>query len=168
VTADGSAGPFAATAVSTLIADGRAAPGSTIRLASADAVSALPALITPPADQVRLGAANRELERLGIPRRFGALQRRAVVARGGRLDNVAVTERYQLVRAVVVNAPPEESVLERWVATALAARLGGPLAHSASSNVGWVSDTYAAGATRPAGTPLLVLAVLLLAAEALA
>ena len=70
--------------------------------------------------------------------------------------------------AVVVNAPPEESVLERWRAPALAATLGGPLARSASTNVGWVSDTFAAGATRPAGTPLLVLALLLIAAEALA
>ncbi|PYP81792.1 MAG: hypothetical protein DMD35_00370 [Gemmatimonadetes bacterium] len=286
VTADASAGTFAATAVSTLIADGRAAAGANIRLASADAVASLPALITPPAEPVRLGAANRELERLGVPWRFGSVQRNAVVARGGRLDNVAVTERYQLVRAgvatgdtlataggepwvvagpgyvligsrldpaatqlpvrapfvpwladvlavrlaaptgdvgapiaalpgrpirlpagaetlesssgsrrsvtaemmdapeergvwfvlrggrrvgaVVVNAPPEESVLERWRAPALAATLGGPLARSASTNVGWVSDTFAAGATRPAGTPLLVLALLLIAAEALA
>src|SRR6185436_21101386 len=101
VTADASAGSFAATAVSTLIADGRAAPGATIRVASADAASKLPALLTPPADAVRLGAANRELERLGIPWRFGTLQRSTVVARGGRLDNVSVTERYQLVRAGV-------------------------------------------------------------------
>jgi hypothetical protein len=286
VTADPSAGSFAATAVSTLIADGRAASGSTIRLASADAASALPALLTPPADQVRLGAANRELERLGIPWRFGTLQRSTVVARGGRLDNMSVTERYQLVRAgvasgdtlataggepwvvagpgyvliasrldpaatqlpvrapfvpwladmlavrlaaptgdigapiqalpgrpirlpagvetlesnagsrrtvtaelmdapeergvwfvlrggrrvgaVVVNAPPEESALERWPAPTLAARLGGVAARSANTNAGWVGDTFAAGATRPAGTPLLVVALLLLAAEALA
>lgn len=286
VTADPSAGSFAATAVSTLVADGRAATGGAIRIASADAASALPALIVPPAEPVRIGAANRELERLGVPWRFGALQRGAQVARGGRLADVAVTERYQLVRAgvavadtlataggepwvvagpgyvllgsrldpaatqlpvrapfvpwladmlalrlgapagdvgspvdalpggpirlpagaetlesaggsrrsvtaevmdapeergvwfvlrggrrvgaVVVNAPPEESVLDRWTAPALAARLGGPGARSASSAAGWVGDTYAAGATRPAGTPLLVLALLLIAAEALA
>jgi hypothetical protein len=286
VTADPSAGSFAATAVSTLVADGRAAPGGTIRVASADAASALPVLVTPPADQVRLGAANRELERLGIPWRFGSLHRNPVVARGGRLDNIAVTERYQLVRAgvgsgdtlataggepwvvsgpgyvligsrldpaatqlpvrapfvpwladmlavrlaaptgdigspiqalpgrpirlpagtetlessagsrrsitaelmdapeergvwfvlrggrrvgaVVVNAPPEESALERWPAPALAARLGGVTARSASTNAGWVGDTFAAGATRPAGTPLLAVALVLLAAEALA
>ena len=286
VVADPSAGSFAATAVSTLVADGRAAPGGSIRIASADAASALPALIVAPTDPVRVGAANRELERLGVPWRFGAVQRNAVVARGGRLDNVAVTERYRLVRAgvaaadtlataggepwivagpgyvlvasrldpaatqlpvrapfvpwladmlalrlgapagdvgspidaqpgrpirlpagaetlestggsrrsvtaelmdapeergvwfvlrggrrvgaVVVNAPPEESVLDRWSAPALAARLGGPRARSATTDIGWVGDTYAAGATRPAGTPLLVLALLLLAAEALA
>jgi hypothetical protein len=286
VTADPSAGSFAATAVSTLVADGRAAPGGTIRVASADAASALPVLATPPADQVRLGAANRELERLGIPWRFGSLRRNTVVARGGRLDDIAVTERYQLVRAgvgsgdtlataggepwvvsgpgyvligsrldpaatqlpvrapfvpwladmlavrlaaptgdigapiqalpgrpirlpagtetlessagsrrsitaelmdapeergvwfvlrggrrvgaVVVNAPPEESALERWPPPVLAARLGGVTARSASTNAGWVGDTFAAGATRPAGTPLLVVALVLLAAEALA
>ena len=286
VAADASAGTFAATAISTLVADGRATPGSAIRVASADAAASLPALITPPADAIRLGAANRELERLGVPWRFGAAQRGPVVARGGRLDDIAVTERYRLVRAgvaagdtlataggepwlvagpgyvligsrldpaatqlpvraafvpwladmlavrlaaptgdvgapiqalpgrpirlpagtetlesssgsrrtitaelmdapeergvwfvlrggrrvgaVVVNAPPEESALERWAAPALAARLGGVSARAASTNAGWVGDTFAAGATRPAGTPLLVVALLLLAAEALA
>ena len=286
VAADASAGTFAATAVSTLVADGRATPGSAIRVASADAASSLPALITPPADAIRIGAANRELERLGVPWRFAAVQRGPVVARGGRLDDIAVTERYRLVRAgvsagdtlataggepwvvagpgyvllgsrldpaatqlpvraafvpwladmlavrlaaptgdvgtpiqalpgrpirlpagaetlesstgsrrsitaelmdapeergvwfvlrggrrvgaVVVNAPPEESALERWAAPALAARLGGVSARAASTNAGWVGDTFAAGATRPAGTPLLVVALLLLAAEALA
>ena len=286
VYADPSAGSFAATAVSTLIADGRAAPGATIRVASADAASKLPALLTPPADQVRLGAANRELERLGIPWRFGALRRSSAVARGGRLENVAVTTRYALERAdvapgdtlataggepwivagpgyvliasrldpdatqlpvrapfvpwladvlavrlaaptgdggapvealpgrpirlpvgaetlessggsrrsitaelmdapeergvwfvlrggrrvgaVVVNAPPEESALDRWTAPALAARLGGVTARASTTSAGWVGDTYAAGATRPAGTPILIIALLLLAAEALA
>jgi hypothetical protein len=72
------------------------------------------------------------------------------------------------VGAVVINAPPEESVLERWTAPALAAKLGGVAARASTTNAGWVGDTFAAGATRPAGTPLLVLALLLLAAEALA
>ena len=72
------------------------------------------------------------------------------------------------VGAVVVNAPPEESALERWTAPALAARLGGVTARSSTTSAGWVGDTYAAGVTRPAGTPILVVALLLLAAEALA
>src|SRR5215218_3620489 len=286
VTVDASAGTFAATAVSALVADGRAAAGSGVRIASADAATSLPALIVPPTDQVRLGAANRELERLGVPWRYGTIERGSLVARGGRLDNVAVTERYRLVRAgvarsdtlatagaepwvvagpgyvllgsrldpaatqlpvrapfvpwladmlalrlgapagdvggpvdalpgrpirlpagaetlesvggsrrsvtadlmdapdergvwfvlrggrrvgaVVVNAPPEESALERWSAAALGARLGGARARTAATGIGWVGDTYAAGSTRPAGTPLLVLALLLLAAEAVA
>ena len=71
-------------------------------------------------------------------------------------------------RSIVVNAPPEESALERWTAPALAARLGGVTAHSSTTSAGWVGDTYAAGATRPAGTPILIVALLLLAAEALA
>jgi len=284
VVADPSAGPFAATALSTLVADGRASAGSVVRIASADVAGNLPALIVPP-EPVRLGAANRELERLGIPWRFGALDRSPAIAHGGRLDAIPVAERYELVRAgvapsdtlataggepwivagpgyvlvasrldpaatqlpvrapfvpwladmlalrlgapsgdvgtpiaalpggpvhlpagseslestggsrrsvtaelmdapeergvwfvlrggrrvgaVVVNAPPEESSLERTNPTALAARLGGVRASVATSAGGWVADVFAAGRTRPAATPLLVLALLLLAAEAL-
>ena len=77
VVSDQSAGPFAATALSTLVADGRATSGSgagaSIRIASADVAGSLPALIVPPPDAVRLGAANRELERLNIPWRFGGI-----------------------------------------------------------------------------------------------
>ena len=284
VVADPSAGPFAATALSTLVADGRASAGSVVRIASADVAGNLPALIVPP-EPVRLGAANRELERLGIPWRFGALDRSPAIAHGGRLDAIPVAERYELVRAgvapsdtlataggepwivagpgyvlvasrldpaatqlpvrapfvpwladmlalrlgapsgdvgtpiaalpggpvhlpagseslestggsrrsvtaelmdapeergvwfvlrggrrvgaVVVNAPPEESALERTNPAALAGRLGGVRASVATSAGGWVADVFAAGRTRPAATPLLVLALLLLAAEAL-
>jgi hypothetical protein len=284
VVSDPSAGSFAATALSTLIADGRATAGSVVRIASADVAGNLPALIVPP-EPVRLGAANRELERLGIPWRFGALDRSPAIAHGGRLDAIAVSERYKLVYAgvapsdtlataggepwvvagpgyvlvasrldpaatqlpvrapfvpwladmlalrlgapggdvgtpiaalpggpvhlpagseslestggsrrtvtaelmdapeergvwfilrggrrvgaVVVNAPPEESSLERESPTALAARLGGVRASVTTSAGGWVADVFAAGRTRPAATPLLVLALLLLAAEAL-
>ena len=290
VVVDPSAGPFATTAVSTLVADGRATTGAGagtgIRIASADLVGSLPALIVPPPDAVRVGAANRELERLGIPWRFGALDRGPAIARGGRLDAVAVSERYRLVRAgvapsdtlataaadpwivagpgyvliasrldpaatqlpvrapfvpwladmltlrlaapsgdvgtpidalpggpvhlpvgseslesgegsrrtvtaelmnapeergvwfvlrggrrvgaVVVNAPPDESALERTSPATLAAHLGGVRASIATTAGGWVADVYAAGRTRPAGTPILVLALLLLAAEGLA
>ena len=286
VSADPSAGTFASTALGTLVADGRAAPGGTVRIGAADAVGQLPALILPPNDPVRAGAANRELARLGVPWRFGALQRSPSVARGGRLDGISVTERYRLttegagssdtlataggepwvvagpgyvlvgsrldpvatqlpirapfvpwladvlalrlaapsgdvgtpidalpgrpihlpvgaetlesasgsrrtvtaevmdapeergvwfvlrggrrVGAVVVNAPPEESDLARWPASALAARIGGAAARSTSSESTWLGDTYASGSSRPAATPLLVLALLLLAAEAMA
>ena len=93
-----SAGSFAATATSVLVADGRASAGSTIRIVAADAVGMLPALIVPPVEAVRLGAANRELARLGIGWRFGAVERSAAIVRGARLDGVRVTERYRLVR----------------------------------------------------------------------
>jgi hypothetical protein len=71
------------------------------------------------------------------------------------------------IGAVVVNAPADESALDRISPAALAARLGGVRASVATSAGGWVADVYAAGRTRPAATPLLVLALLLLAAEGL-
>jgi hypothetical protein len=240
----------------------------------------------PPSDPVRIGAANRELARLGIPWRFGALEKSASIARGGRLDGIAVSERHRLILegagtsdtlataggepwvvagpgyvlvgsrldpaatqlpirapfvpwladmlalrlgapagdvgapidarpgrpvrlplgaetlesatgsrrtvtaevmdapeergvwfvlrggrrigAVVVNAPPEESELARWPALTLAARLGGSRARATASPSQWLGETYASGSRRPAATPLLVLALLLLAAEAMA
>jgi hypothetical protein len=72
------------------------------------------------------------------------------------------------VGALVVNAPPEESALERWSPAALATRIGGPGARVATGASGWIGDVYAAGRTRPAGTPMLLLALLLLAVEGLA
>jgi hypothetical protein len=286
VASDPSAGTFAATAVAALVADGRAAAGSAVYVAAADVVTRLPALIVPPTDAVRLGAANRNLARLGIPWRFGPAQRAPVVARGARLDGIAIAERLRLVRdgaassdtlafaggepwvvagagyvllaspldpaattlpvraafvpwladmlglrlgapagdlgapidvapdapvrlpagvemlesasgarrtvenvsmnapaergvwfmlrggrrvgALVVNAPPEESALAAWPAKELASRLAGLAGRSASSTNGWVRDTFASSTRRPALVPLLVLALLLLAAEAIA
>ena len=286
VTVDASAGPFAATAVSALVADGRAASGTDVRVASADAVSALPALLTPPANTVRLGAANRALARLGVPWRYGAVDHSPVLVRGARVDGATASLRYRLLRegagstdtiataagepwvvagpgyvllasrldpaattlpvraafvpwladmiglrlgalqgdgglaiharpgapirlpagadalessagtrrsvgtervaapdergvwfvlrgarrigAVVVNAPPEESMLARWSAEALAPRLAGALGRPSTSAATWVRDCFAAGTRRPAVTPLLLLALLLLAAEAIA
>lgn len=286
VAVDPTVGQFATTAVSTLIADGRAAAGRDVRIASADAVDALPALITPPTDNVRLGAANRALARLGVPWRFATLENSPALARGSHLDGVSITSRYKLVRegsgasdtvataagepwivagpgyvliasrldpaattlpvraafvpwladmiglrlgaptgdvgapiiaapetpirypagataiensagtrrsvsgdagisptergvwfalrgarrigAVVVNAPAEESALERWPAEVLAPRLAGTRGRATSSTNSWVRDTFAAGTRRPAVTPLLLLALLLLTAEAIA
>ncbi|MEP6732108.1 MAG: BatA and WFA domain-containing protein [bacterium] len=286
VSVDPSAGSFAATALSTLIADGRATNGRDVRIASADVVDALPALITPPPDNVRLGAANRALARLNIPWRFGALETSPAIARGSHLEGISVASRYKLIRegvgpsdtvataageqwivagpgyvlaasrldpawttlpvraqfvpwladmialrlgaptgdigapiltaperpvrypagadaienvsgtrrsisgdagvspaergvwfalrgarrvgAIVVNAPPEESVLERWPADILAQRIAGARGRATSRPGSWVRDVFAAGTRRPAVTPLLLLALLLLAAEAIA
>jgi hypothetical protein len=286
VMSDPFAGSFAANALASLIADGRATSGQSVAITSADALARLPALIVPPTDPVRLGAANRNLTRLGVPWRFGTLDRAPAVARGGRLDGVAVMERYRLVRegvassdtlatsggepwivagpgyvllasrldpaatvlpvravfvpwlsdmlgrrlgapagdlgtpieavpdgtlrlpdgmemlesasgarravesasmnapaergvwfilrggrrvgAVVVNAPAEESMLARWPTEALASRLGGRSGHAASTAQGWTRDTFASSTRRPAAFPLLLLALLLLAAEAIA
>lgn len=93
---DASAGTFAQTAVTALVGSGRVALGSEIDVASADAALRLPALLTAPADPVRLGAANRALERLGVPWRFGARRVGESAARGERMEGVTVALRYVL------------------------------------------------------------------------
>jgi hypothetical protein len=286
VTVDPSAGPFANTAMTALMADGRAAAGQDVRVASADAASALPALLTPPADIVRLGAANRNLARLGVPWRYGAIESSPAIVHGARLDGISVASRYRLVRAsatvgdtlataagepwivsgsgyvllasrldpasttlpvravfvpwladmvglrlgapagdagapiqaapgapirlpggadaiegaggirrgitgadtrapdergvwfvlngarrvgaIEVNAPAAESQLARLPADVLAARLGTGRSRSAESAGAWVRESYAAGTRRPIITPLLIFALLLIAAEAIA
>jgi hypothetical protein len=286
VSSDPSAGSFAATALASLIADGRATSGPSVAIAAGDALAKLPALIVPPTDPVRLGAANRDLARLGVPWRFGTIDHTPGIARGGRLDGIAVSERYHLLRegvagsdtlataggepwivagpgyvlvgsrldpaattlpvravfvpwlsdmlglrlgapagdvgapidavpggtlhlpdgiqvlesssgarrtvesplmnapaergvwfllrggrrvgALVVNAPPEESMLARWSTEALASRLAGPSGHAAGTANAWTRDTFASSTRRPAALPLLLLALLLLAAEAIA
>lgn len=97
VTAAPGAGPFAHSALDVLRANQRVAEGRDIVVAPADEASTLPALITAPTDAVRLGAANRALERLGIPWRFGAARRGQESVRGSRLDDVAVSQRYVLL-----------------------------------------------------------------------
>ncbi|HEX5971709.1 MAG TPA: BatA domain-containing protein [Gemmatimonadaceae bacterium] len=97
VSVDPAAGPFVSTAVSTLVADGRAAQGGGIRIGPADQATTLPALLVAPADPLRLGAANRALARLGVPWRFGASVSAPTLARGARLEQVSITRRYRLV-----------------------------------------------------------------------
>ena len=285
VFADASAGPFVATAVATLVADGRAASGRDVAIGSADAVSTLPALLTPPTDGVRIGAANRALAHLGVPWRFGALLASPAIARGGHVDGVDVSVRYRLeptgtvatdtiataagepwmvagpgyvivashldptattlpirasfvpwladvlalrlgapagdvgtplhvhpgaalhlpagvsalesaggarrsvgsevnapaergvwfmlrgarrVGAVVVEASADESSLAQWSAPELGGRLTSGRVDATSSADRWAGDAFAGGSRRPALTPLLVLALLLLGAEAIA
>jgi len=99
-----SAGPFARNAIDVLRASERVAEGSGIVVASADDAATIPALLLPPTDAVRLGAANRSLERLGIPWRFGAMKRESSIARGDQLQGVSVSWRYQLVPRGVPDA----------------------------------------------------------------
>jgi Aerotolerance regulator N-terminal len=88
VAVDSSAGPFIRSAVDALVANGRATTGAPvagtrgINVVAADRLTTLPALIVPPADPVRIGAANRALERAGVPWRFGAAQRGEVTIDG--------------------------------------------------------------------------------------
>lgn len=93
---DASAGSFAQTAVSALVASTRVALGTEIDFASADVAQRVPALLTAPSDPVRVGAANRALKRLGVPWRFGARRVGESAARGDRLDGVIVSQRFVL------------------------------------------------------------------------
>jgi len=125
------AGPFLVAALATLADQGRLARADqgrartgtvpvTVAGAQAGGLSG-PVLLTAPADPLRIGDANRQLARLGIPWRFGALARGAVVARvadtgGERPDSTApvtrafegttVRERYPLVWSAGAGAPP--------------------------------------------------------------
>ena len=116
------AGAFVRSALDVLKANGRVTDGRDIAVVPADELAAMPALIVAPADPVRIGAANRSLERAGIPWRFGvarrgeanvsgATSRSGTLARGdatpagtsadsvaaGSFTDVNVTLRYELV-----------------------------------------------------------------------
>lgn len=91
------AGPFVKSAVDVLRASERVVDGRDIAIVAADEVAGLPALITAPTDPVRIGAANRALERAGIPWRFGSRRSGEAAVRGAQLDGVTSTIRYDLV-----------------------------------------------------------------------
>ncbi|MDB4908488.1 MAG: double-transrane region domain protein [Gemmatimonadetes bacterium] len=91
------AGAFAQSAVDALRAGGQVANGDATILGSAEEVTSLPALVTAPLNPVQLGAANRSLERLGIPWRFGAPAREESIAHGDGLDGATVSLHYPLL-----------------------------------------------------------------------
>ena len=91
------AGPFVKSAVDVLKSSQRVIAGNDISVVNADEATALPALILAPNDPVKLGSANRALERLGIPWRFGARRAGEATARGAELEGVTAATRYQLV-----------------------------------------------------------------------
>ncbi|MEO7084770.1 MAG: BatA and WFA domain-containing protein [Gemmatimonadaceae bacterium] len=99
VTVAPSAGQFVKEAVDVLKTSGRIAQGNDITVVGADDVSSLPALITAPTDPVRIGAANRSLERAGIPWRFGSRHEDQSLVRGTGFDGVTVNAHYDLVAA---------------------------------------------------------------------
>jgi hypothetical protein len=88
VVADTPVGAFLRSAVEALVANGRASAGPigpatrAVAVVTADRLTDLPALITAPTDPVRLGAANRALERAGVPWRFAPPARGAVSIEG--------------------------------------------------------------------------------------
>ena len=81
VTIDPSLGTFVRTATDALVQSDRLRLGPDAAIVSADALTRLPALIVAPSDPVRVGAANRALERLGVPWRFGAARHETGTAR---------------------------------------------------------------------------------------
>lgn len=91
------AGPFAKNAFDVLKSSERITDGHDITVVTADELTQLPALIIAPADPVRLGAANRALERAGVPWRFGARRTGEASVRGRGFDGVTTTARYDLV-----------------------------------------------------------------------
>jgi hypothetical protein len=91
------AGPFLKSAVDVLRAGERVTDGADIGVLAADELTKLPALIVAPIDPVRLGVANRALERAGIPWRFGARRTGTSPVRGTGFDGVDAMTRYDLV-----------------------------------------------------------------------
>jgi hypothetical protein len=148
---DPAAGPFLRTAVDALIQSQRVSQGSEVVLASADVASRLPALLVPPSDPVRLGAANRGLERLGVPWRFGPPLRDEAAVRGDRFAGIRVTLRYPLIAQAGAAADTLASAGgQAWVvAGARYVLLGSPLDPSATNLpisaafVPWLGDMVA-------------------------
>lgn len=92
-----SVGPFVKNAIDVLRTSERIVEGRDINVVAADELTALPALIVAPLDPVKLGAANRALERAGVPWRYGARKTGESTVRGTGFDGVSVTARYDLV-----------------------------------------------------------------------
>jgi hypothetical protein len=69
--------------------------------------------------------------------------------------------------AVVVNGEAEESSLARMSTPALRARFDGRDVGITSDGQRWASDAYTGSSRRPLSTPLLILAALVLVAEAI-
>lgn len=112
------AGSFVRDAVEALVQSALVTRGTAIEVASVDEATRLPALLIAPANPVRLGAANRNLERLGLAWRLGEVRRDETVARGGELDGTAVRMRFPLELAGGARRPADTLATasgEPWV-----------------------------------------------------
>jgi hypothetical protein len=89
-------GTFTDRAVQALASAGVVALGADVDIAPADAVASRPVLVAAPIDPSRIGAANRALDRAGIPWRLGAERRETARARGAGLTQADVRRRYAL------------------------------------------------------------------------
>jgi hypothetical protein len=110
------AGPFVKSAVDVLRSTQRISDGNDIAVVTADELNAMPALITAPTDPVRLGVANRALERAGIPWRFGAHRPGESSVRGNGFDGVTVAARYDLIAQAGASADTLATVgADAWI-----------------------------------------------------
>lgn len=95
VSADPGAGSFARTAVDALVQEGRVTRGGDVAIAGAEAARR-PAVLFAPADPVQIGAANRALQRVGVPWRFGAPRSGPAPVHGDGLEGVTANRWYVL------------------------------------------------------------------------
>lgn len=101
---DPAAGPFMASAIAVLAESQRvttaasAGAANSIAIVPAEALRTLPALIVAPSSAVQVGAANRALERAGVPWRFGPRVSGATTVKGSGMTGVEVSSRYALER----------------------------------------------------------------------
>jgi aerotolerance regulator-like protein/VWA domain-containing protein len=158
VTASPAAGPFVRSAIDVLKQSRRIVDGRDVAIVPADELTTLPALVVAPASPVRLGAANRALERAGVPWRFGQARRDDSVVRGARIDGATTTLRYSLVpQAGAVAETLATAGRDPWiVAGPRFVLVGSPLTPDATtlpiraSFVPWLAETVS---ERLAGEP---------------
>jgi hypothetical protein len=145
------AGPFAAAALEALLRSGRVRSGGAVEVAPADLASRKPVVLLAPADPLRVGAANRSLERLGVPWRLGALRRQPASASGLGFP-VEVRSRFVLESSGSETVDTVATVAgEPWIVTGADYLLiGSPLSLEASTLpvatpfVPWLAEQLAA------------------------
>lgn len=120
VTVHPGSGEFVRTAVEALAEAERIAIGGPIQIVPADAATRLPALVLAPSDPVRLGAANRSLERLNIPWRLGAPRRdtASVIAAGDTADGAALSSGERIRVALRYRLTSRDGAAAETLATA--------------------------------------------------
>jgi aerotolerance regulator-like protein len=163
VTASPAAGPFVRSAIDVLKQSRRIVEGHDVAILPADELTTLPALVLAPASAVRLGAANRALERAAIPWRFGPARRDDSAVRGARIDGATTALRYPLLpQAGAVAETLATAGRDPWiVAGPRFVLVGSPLTPDATtlpiraSFVPWLAETIS---ERLAGEPGRVLA----------
>jgi hypothetical protein len=95
VVAEPGAGAFARTAVDALAQEGRVSRGNDIAIAGAESARR-PGVFFAPSDPVQLGAANRALERAGIPWKFGPSRSGPAPVTGTGLSGVSALRWYAI------------------------------------------------------------------------